>query len=217
MSQLDDADNEITNSSMRISGPVKISAPSTFGRLHVLPLIPDLLALYPDLVLDLLLSDIVRDMVEDRVELAARVDPVDEPDAVVRCIAGMPMVCVGSGKYFRERGTPQVPADLVDHNCLVYGGLREADWLYSLARMVPSACPSGATYRPTASKRSKRASWPASASAFSPRRRSPRSFRVRASWQSSTSSCRTPRTSLSFWPNRWFVPARVRRATEFLA
>ena len=54
--ELDDADDDMTNSSLRVSGPVRISVASTFGRLHVLPLIPELLALYPELEVDLVLS-----------------------------------------------------------------------------------------------------------------------------------------------------------------
>jgi DNA-binding transcriptional LysR family regulator len=41
----------------------RIAASGTFGRLHVLPLIPDLLSLNPGLQVDLILSDFVRDMV----------------------------------------------------------------------------------------------------------------------------------------------------------
>lgn len=124
--ELDDADNEMTNSSLRVSGPIRISVASTFGRLHILPLMPELLRLHPELEVDLILSDILRDMVEDRVDMTIRIGAVDEPDAVVRRVAATPLVCVGSRRYFRTRGTPQTPADLVDHNCLIYGGLREA-------------------------------------------------------------------------------------------
>ena len=101
---------------------------STFGRLHILPLIPELLSLYHGLEVDLILSDFVRDMVEDRIDLAIRLGPVDEGDAVARRVAGTP-VCVGSRRYFERRGTPKIPADLLDHNCLIYSGLREsANW-----------------------------------------------------------------------------------------
>jgi DNA-binding transcriptional LysR family regulator len=127
--ELDDADNELTNSSLRVAGLVRISVASTFGRLHILPLLPELLSLYPDLKVDFVLSDLVRDMVEDRIDLAIRVGPVDQLDAVVRRIASTPLVCVGSRRYFEQRGAPRTPADLIDHNCLLYGGLREAaDW-----------------------------------------------------------------------------------------
>jgi DNA-binding transcriptional LysR family regulator len=123
------ADNELTNSLVTISGIVRISVAATFGRLHILPLIPELLSLHPGLTIDLILSDFVRDMVEDRIDLAIRLGPVDELDAVARRVAATPLVCVGTRRYFARTGIPKVPSDLLDHNCLVYSGLREsADW-----------------------------------------------------------------------------------------
>ena len=127
--EMDDADNELTKSTLSVSGLVRISVAATFGRLHVLPRIPELLSLYPALEVDLVLSDAVRDMVEDRIDLAIRLGPVDEPDAVVRRVVGTPLVCVGSRRYFERCGIPKTPADLADHNCLIYSGLREsANW-----------------------------------------------------------------------------------------
>jgi DNA-binding transcriptional LysR family regulator len=126
---MQDADSELTGSTLGISGLIRIAVSGTFGRLHVLPLIPDLLSLNPGLHVDLILSDIVRDMVEDRIDLAIRVGPVDEPDAVVRRVAITPLVCVGSRLYFERHGLPKIPAELVDHNCLLYGGITEvANW-----------------------------------------------------------------------------------------
>jgi DNA-binding transcriptional LysR family regulator len=65
-------------------------------------------------------------MVEDRIDLAIRVGPVDEPDAVVTRVARTPLVCVGSRRYFEGRGMPKTPADLMNHNCLLYNGLMES-------------------------------------------------------------------------------------------
>ncbi|AJZ61628.1 bacterial regulatory helix-turn-helix, lysR family protein [Paraburkholderia fungorum] len=125
LDEMDDADSELTNSTHSVSGPIRIAASGTFGRLHVLPLIPDLLSLNPGLQVDLILSDFVRDMVEDGIDLAIRVGPVNDPDAIVRRVASTPLVCVGSRRYFEKRGMPKTPAELVDHNCLVYRGLTE--------------------------------------------------------------------------------------------
>jgi DNA-binding transcriptional LysR family regulator len=75
---------------------------------------------------ELLLSDAARDMVEDRIDLTIRVGAVNEPDAVVRRIGSTSLVCVGSRRYFELKGTPKTPADLVDHNCLVYEGMVES-------------------------------------------------------------------------------------------
>ena len=124
--ELQDADSELTRSTLGVSGLIRIAVSGTFGRLHVLPLIPNLLSINPGLQVDLVLSDIVRDMVEDRIDLAIRVGPVDEPDAVVRRVATTPLVCVGSRRYFERYGIPKTPEELVKHNCLLYGGLTEA-------------------------------------------------------------------------------------------
>ncbi|MET3228498.1 UNVERIFIED_ORG: DNA-binding transcriptional LysR family regulator [Burkholderia sp. 1263] len=127
--EMDEADSELTSSTLDVSGLIRIAVASTFGRLHVLPLIPELLSLNPGLQVDLVLSDLVRDMVEDRIDLAIRVGPVNDPDAVVRRVASTPLVCVGSRRYFEQHGIPRTPAELVDHNCLLYGGLTEsANW-----------------------------------------------------------------------------------------
>lgn len=119
LGEIDDADNELRNNALTLSGLVRISVASTFGRLHILPLIPELLSLQPGLRLDVILSDTVRDMVDDRIDLAIRVGPVDIPDAVVRRVAVTPLVCVGSRRYFEAHGLPKTPADLRHHNCLI--------------------------------------------------------------------------------------------------
>ena len=126
LDEMDDADTELTSSTHSVSGLIRIAASGTFGRLHILPLIPDLLSLNPGLQVDLILSDFVRDMVEDGIDLAIRVGPVNDPEAIARRVASTPHVCVGSRRYFEQRGMPKTPAELVDHNCLLYRGLTES-------------------------------------------------------------------------------------------
>ena len=215
--ELDDADNEMTNSSLRVSGLVRISVASTFGRLHVLPLIPELLTLHPELDVDLVLSDIMRDMVEDRVDLAIRIGAVDEPDAVVRRVTVTSLVCVGSRGYFRERGMPRTPADLVDHNCLIYGGLREAaNWPF-----VGTDGPFSVSVRGNLSSNSIETIRAGVLAGIGI------GFFTEASLAGNLSDpevvtildefvCSVRAVNL-VWPKRRFVPARVRHTTEFFA
>lgn len=129
LEEIEDANREVMGSAVDMSGSIRIAVPTTFGRLHVLAVIPDLLSRYPNLEVDLVLSDVMRDMVEDRVDLAIRVGAVEEPDAVVKRLARTPLVCVGSRRYFQQHGIPTRPAELVQRNCLVYGGFKEsANW-----------------------------------------------------------------------------------------
>jgi len=129
LEEIDDANREVIGSAVDMSGSIRVAVPTTLGRLHILPIIPDLLSRFPKLEVDLVLSDLMRDMVEDRVDLVIRVGAVEEPDAVVRRVAKTPLVCVGSRQYFEKHGIPTKPAELADHNCLVYGGFKEsANW-----------------------------------------------------------------------------------------
>ena len=90
LDEMDDADSELTSSTQNVSGIIRIAASGTFGRLHILPLNPELLSLNPGLQVDLILSDFVRDMVEDGIDLAIRVGPVNDPDAIARRVASTP-------------------------------------------------------------------------------------------------------------------------------
>ncbi|MDB5832247.1 MAG: LysR family transcriptional regulator [Caballeronia sp.] len=215
--EMNEADSELTSSTLNVSGLIRIAASSTFGRLHVLPLIPDLLSLNPGLQVDLILSDFVRDMVEDRIDLAIRVGPVNEPDAVVRRVASTPLVCVGSRRYFEQRGIPKTPSELVDHNCLLYGGLMESvNW--------PFVGPKGrfsVSVRGNLSSNSVetiRAGVLAGVGiglfakvSLADELRHPDVITILEEFMSDV------RDLSLIWPKRRYVPARVRRATDFFA
>jgi DNA-binding transcriptional LysR family regulator len=217
VAEMDDADSELTSTTLNVSGLIRIAASSTFGRLHVLPLIPDLLSLNPGLQVDLVLSDFVRDMVDDRIDLAIRVGPVNEPDAVVRRVASTPLICVGSCRYFEQRGIPKTPGELVDHNCLLYGGLMEsANW--------PFVGPEGrfsVSVRGNLSSNSVetiRAGVLAGVGiglfakvSLADELRHPDVITILDEFISDV------RDVSLIWPKRRFVPARVRRATDFFA
>lgn len=129
LDEIEHADSEIMQSTLELSGLVRIATSSTFGRLHVLPCIPQLLALHPKLKLDLVLSDSVQDLLAESVDLAIRISPIYSPDSVVRRAATTSLVCVGSRSYFEQHGIPNVPEDLEKHNCLIFNGMK--DWTFT--------------------------------------------------------------------------------------
>jgi DNA-binding transcriptional LysR family regulator len=126
LDEMAQADGEVMSSTLEVSGLVRIATSSTFGRLHVLPLVPELLALHPKLKLDLNLSDSVRDLLAEGVDLAIRVSPIQHPDAVVKRVTTTSLVCVGSRRYFERHCMPRLPEDLAHHNCLIYNDM--TDW-----------------------------------------------------------------------------------------
>jgi len=215
--EIADADSELTSSTIQVSGPIRISAGSTFGRLHILPLIPDLLAQHPGLHVDLVLSDFVRDMVDDQIDLAIRVGAVHASDSVVRRVAGTPLVCVGARRYFQKHGAPKIPADLVHHNCLLYGGLREsANWPFE-----GPAGPFSVAVRGNLSSNSIETIRSGVAAgvgiglftraSLSDELQPPKVIAVLGGF------LRGIRDVSLVWPKRRFVAARVRRATDYFA
>ncbi|HZG20976.1 MAG TPA: LysR family transcriptional regulator [Herbaspirillum sp.] len=125
LEEMAQADGEIMRTTLEISGPVRVAAAATFGRLHVLPLLPALLARYPGVRLDLQLADGVNDLLAEGIDLAIRVSPERHPDAVVKRITSSPLVCAGSRHYFAQHGVPATPQALAHHNCLIYKDMRE--------------------------------------------------------------------------------------------
>jgi len=208
------ADSELTSTTLEVSGLIRIAAPSTFGRLHVLPLIPGLLARHPGLRIDMVLSDAVRDMVEDRIDLAIRVSPVEEPDSVVRRVAATSLVCAGSRRYFEQHGVPRTPADLADHNCLVYREM--TDW--------PFAGPQGPFNLPVRGNLSSNSVETILAGVLAGvgigmfhRASLVGEFQQSDIVTVLDDFVQQPREVSLIWPKRRFVPTRVRSATDFLA
>ncbi|BDU21652.1 LysR family transcriptional regulator [Dyella sp. GSA-30] len=217
LDEMDDADNEMTSSTGNVSGLIRIAASGTFGRLHILPLIPDLLSLNPGLQVDLVLSDFVRDMVEDGIDLAIRVGAINDPDAIARRVANTPLVCVGSRRYFERHGMPKTPAELVDHNCLLYRGLAEsAQWSFigpegQFSVPVRGNLTSNSVETIRAGVLAGVGIGRFAKLSLADDLRHPDIITVLDEFMGDT------RDISLIWPRRRFVPARVRRVTDFFA
>ncbi|MGC4079753.1 MAG: LysR family transcriptional regulator [Rubrivivax sp.] len=105
-----------------VSGTLRVTTSATFGRLYLSPLLPEFLARHPRLRLSVDLDDRVVDLVTAGFDLAIRVGALDDSTLVARRLAPNRRVLVASPDYLRRRGTPQVPADLAQHDCLLLTG-----------------------------------------------------------------------------------------------
>ncbi|OON59842.1 LysR family transcriptional regulator [Massilia sp. KIM] len=208
------ADGEIVESRLEVSGLVRVAASATFGRLHVLPLIPRLLALYPKLELDLRLSDSVWDLPAEGIDLSIRVSPLKHPDAVVKKVASTSLVCAGSRQYFERHGIPETPAELVDHNCLVFNDM--SDWPFqgpdgSFSVAVRGNLRSNTVETILSAVKDGIGIGMFNRASLVGELRHPDIMTVLDEFVGST------RDVSLVWPNRKFIPARVRKVTEFFA
>jgi DNA-binding transcriptional LysR family regulator len=103
-----------------LSGRLRMCAPVTFARLHVIPRLPVFLAEHPALDLDVVLNDRNIDLIEAGIDVALRMGQLTDSWLTARKIGQSQRRVIGSPSYFEAMGVPQTPADLVRHQAVVY-------------------------------------------------------------------------------------------------
>jgi DNA-binding transcriptional LysR family regulator len=101
-------------------GLLRLTAPVAFGRLHIATALPDFLARYPEVKIDMATTDRFVDLAEEGYDLAIRIVDQPVPTIVARKLAPVNRKLVATPEYFERHGVPQSPADLEQHNCLTY-------------------------------------------------------------------------------------------------
>ena len=120
LDELSLADTTISRLHQEPRGKLKISAPVAFSTMHVASALPDFMALYPDLTVDLTISDRLVDLADEGYDIALRITPEPAQNLVARQLAPIRRKICASPAYLARRGVPLAPADLARHNCLSY-------------------------------------------------------------------------------------------------
>jgi len=132
LSEIEEADAEATNQSLTPSGLLRVNAPLSFGTKHIAPNLKTYLDRYPDVVVDLTLNDRVVDLVDEGYDLAVRIGQLADSSLIARRLAGGAIYLCAAPSYLAEHGTPQHPAELANHSCLVYSYLAQPDrWRFT--------------------------------------------------------------------------------------
>lgn len=124
---LAEAETTIAAGRMSPSGLVRIGCPATFGRLLIAPRLTRLFARFPELRIEFVMDDAFVDLIERGLDLAVRIGVLAEETLIARRVGNTVRAVFGSPSYFAERGRPNTPHDLRDHNCIVYTLLCGAD------------------------------------------------------------------------------------------
>ncbi len=101
-----------------VRGRLRITAPLSFGRRHVTPLVAEFLDLNPDVQVELVLADRNLDLIEEGLHLAVRIGPLPDSRLVVRRVGEVRRLLAAAPSYLARRGTPLRPADLARHDTI---------------------------------------------------------------------------------------------------
>jgi DNA-binding transcriptional LysR family regulator len=112
-------------------GDLVITAPVVFGRLHVLPVIAEFLAQWPEIDVRLVLSDRNLHLIDDRVDIAVRIGALADSALVSTRVGAVRRVVCGSPAYFATHGVPKRPEDLAALTAVTFEPLSSPErWVF---------------------------------------------------------------------------------------
>jgi DNA-binding transcriptional LysR family regulator len=112
---LEEAEDYLSQRSTLARGALKISAPTSFGRMHLAPHLEKFLKANPDLTLNLDLSDDYVDIVSGGFDLAIRIGELTDSTLVARKLAPVRRILCAAPNYLKQAGIPKTLADLDTH------------------------------------------------------------------------------------------------------
>jgi DNA-binding transcriptional LysR family regulator len=128
LASIEAAEAEVTAASEQPRGHLRVSVGTAVAKLILAPALPVFLDRYPDISVELHVSDRQVDLVAEQIDVAIRSGGLGDSTLVARKVGEATRVICASPRYLERRGSPQVPADLLRHNCLTLPGPAWSHW-----------------------------------------------------------------------------------------
>jgi len=125
------ADDAARGAGAGLSGNLRISAPVTFARMHIIPHLGPFLTQFPELNVDVVLDDRSLNLVEEGIDVALRMGNLNDSSLTARKIGESPCVILGTPAYFERFGEPATPADVLQHQAIIYTRGEGSHWRFT--------------------------------------------------------------------------------------
>ena len=120
LASVDEAEAWVSRRAAAAQGVLRVSAPTSFGRMHIAPHLVAFLQAYPEITIDLSLSDQFVDIVAEGYDLAIRIADLADSSLVAKRLAPNHRVLCAAPGYLTAHGMPRTLADLVQHKLLLH-------------------------------------------------------------------------------------------------
>jgi DNA-binding transcriptional LysR family regulator len=124
LEQVDEAERQAAGEFTTPRGELVVTAPVLFGRLHVLPVVADFLAQFPEVNVRLMLGDRNVNLVDDQIDMAVRIGKLPDSGMIATRVGSMRRVVCGSPKLLKGQGIPQTPEELAGMPCVASIGVQ---------------------------------------------------------------------------------------------
>ena len=116
----EEAELAVTRLHAEPRGTLRVNAPMSFGIAHIAPALPEYMARYPDVHVDVSFNDRQIDLIEEGFDIGIRIAQLTNSTMIVRVLAPCQLAVVAAPAYWDAHGRPKHPSELIDHNCLLY-------------------------------------------------------------------------------------------------
>jgi len=131
ITETNEAEAAAHGAAAKLEGRLRILAPVTFTRLHVIPKLGEFLDAHPRLRLELVMDDRMVDLLAENIDAGLRTGVLSDSALPARKLAQSDRLVVASPDYLARRGVPKNPADLLKHDAIVYGqGVGGQEWIF---------------------------------------------------------------------------------------
>lgn len=135
LAQLQAADDTASGAASNPVGRLRITCPTEFGRIYVMPILLDYLDTYPDVMAEVLLFDRVVNLVEEGLDVGVRIGPLPHSGLSAVRVGQVRRVVCGAPDYFARHGQPRTPGDLQQHRIVAVSQVTPtADWRFGADR-----------------------------------------------------------------------------------
>ncbi len=128
--EIEEASAEMAERRGTLSGPLRIAAPVTFGRMHLGPALYPFLARHPEIQLVLDIDDRRVDVSSEGYDAIVRNGPIVDSRLVVWKLSRSRRLLVASPDYLKRHGTPKTLNDLDGHKGIFYTNRGVSDWRF---------------------------------------------------------------------------------------
>jgi DNA-binding transcriptional LysR family regulator len=131
LEEVGEAERAATGEYTAPKGDLGVTAPVVFGRLHVVPVVAEFLAHYPEIDIRLVLTDRIVHLMEEHVDVAVRMGGLPDSALVATGVGTIRCVVCASPAYLATHGAPARPRDLTEHQCITFEALGSArSWVF---------------------------------------------------------------------------------------
>lgn len=131
VAEAEEAELAVTRLHAEPRGTLRVNLPMSFGMIHMAYALPDFMAAYPEISLDVTLDDRVVNVVDEGYDVVIRITELPDSSLIARRIAPFRIATCASPAYWDAHGRPRHPDDLRGHACLLYSYLSNLnEWRY---------------------------------------------------------------------------------------